>query len=195
MPLYTLNFDLYCSNLFQFFPLHYCGNTFSKKQYTGPAGVSLLKINSRNTRTRCERCLTLTIKYSWQRGSKPSPILWRPPLYFPVDANYYPHCFFCRLVSLAECVITPHNNGYFGSTHVKLQYLSTRSTLMYVPGFPIVVAVVVLVFGVPLVERTLMQPNFTDSPPLYWASPPYHWVVPSCAIVCRGVSTSSLKIT
>ena len=41
------------------------GNYFRKKShliYDSPAGIYMLKVNNRNTRTRCEICLNLTIK-------------------------------------------------------------------------------------------------------------------------------------
>ena len=37
-------------------------NIIKVKQNTPPAGIYLLKVNNRNTRTRCEICSKLTIK-------------------------------------------------------------------------------------------------------------------------------------
>ena len=37
-------------------------NVYEYLQQTNPAGIYLLKVNNRNTRTRCEICSKLTIK-------------------------------------------------------------------------------------------------------------------------------------
>ena len=89
--------------------------------------------------------------HSWQKSPNPAYFIMKTPLYCltpfffqilsnlpsPVAANPYPHCSFCCLVFLTKWVIAPHlmcyfAEWYYGSTHIKPWYLSTRRTLMCV---------------------------------------------------------------
>lgn len=57
----------------------------------------------------------LWFQHSWQTIANP-PILWRLPILlspvFQILPNPLPH-YFCCLVSLTKCVITPHLTCYF----------------------------------------------------------------------------------
>ena len=55
-----------------------------KLSYSVPAGIYLLKVNNRNTRTRCEICSKLTIKTSERRQ-------WRRSGVFIVNFENIPH--------------------------------------------------------------------------------------------------------
>ena len=66
--------------------LNYFGwtNLYKPKIYTFPAGICLLKVNIRNTRTRCEICSKLTIKTPKRRQ-------WRRSGVFIVNFEHVSH--------------------------------------------------------------------------------------------------------
>ena len=86
-----------------------------------------------------EKCANFP--HSWKKF--PKLHFYEDPFTFPNSpfSNFvHPYlqslhqCFFCCLVSLTECVITPHlicySPSYYRSTHIKPWYLSNRGTLL-----------------------------------------------------------------
>ena len=57
---------------------------FDGKEIYNPAGIYLLKVNNRNTRTRCEICSKLTINTPERRH-------WRPSGVFIVNFEHISH--------------------------------------------------------------------------------------------------------
>ena len=64
------------------FPIN--GNSFQRKPNLIPAGIYLLKVNNRNTRTRCEICSKLTINTPERRH-------WRRSGFFIVNFEHISH--------------------------------------------------------------------------------------------------------
>ena len=70
-----------------------------------PAGIYLLKVNNRNTRTRCERCSKLTIK-----------TLWRCSSVFIVNFEYISTLYSSVSIVIVENVISGWAGGFLSDT-------------------------------------------------------------------------------
>ena len=77
-----------------------------------PAGNYMLKVNNRNTRTRCEICSKLTIKTPEQRHCSVSIVNFEQ-----VNAGWGSSCCSASLPSFFVTKFCPHSLNCFKSTH------------------------------------------------------------------------------
>ena len=63
------------------------GSSFYTNTTALPAGIYLLKVNNKNTRTRCEICSKLTIKTPKRRLTKIHVFFYKKPVYKKLEGG------------------------------------------------------------------------------------------------------------